>query len=850
MSWRARLRVAIALLMIAGLIAVLNAPRYLERKIQKTLAAHPEIHVEGLRVRPFLGVEIDAVHLALEDIAGSCHNVVLRPRLALRDEAPKLHHIEIERCELRLRTPQSDATDEHSEHDEETTAASIGERLESAYEKMADRLSITRSIDLHALDVHIQHPDTQLRAVAKALHWEQGFTHHSAAGTLQFSGDFESGEVVVSLKVKKDSSRIDLRTEAPFLRGEHTLSVEHIALLDWHHLEIETVQLRTPHPLVERAQLDAVRLSLDTPLRLESEGGALHLTHSDLAETILADARPEESPVELQRLSDDVPAAPDQLWSLRTLSRARRLVARLDELLHDPTERAPLNLDLQNIAIHHDDEALMHIERVRFDDDAPLLVDARISDATLTLRADAEDPGLWHFSVDDASLQRIASFVELDAYLDGRVDAKLVFRMMHETLTIGGELALRNGVVDHPGVSDEPVTPLHIEGMLSASLPADPLADVHAEYAFQVNEIPFTMSLRAIPVGERARFIADVTMDEATPCQQIWEALPKGLVSDLGHASVQLRGTATPRFSLNYVAGVFDSFVLSVNGFPESCTIVVHALRFDPKRLHRNDFVFHVTEGVSSNAIFVGPGVKDYVRLDTLPSYIPALMYLSEEINFYNNPGISLGLINKAIRHSLPRRRFAYGGSTVTQQLVKNLYFSRDKTLARKLQEAVIVWAVESTVRKDRILELYMNCIEFGPDLYGIVRASRHYFGKEPAELTPLEAAWLASLKPSPVRGRRDFQRGYSDFENWNSQRNEELLWRLVRYGEHIEPEAVAAAAPYVVFFPTSPNAGAKPEGYDARVEALKAEQLAADEEDEEDEATTEANGEAPPTRE
>lgn len=833
MTARHRLFWASAALLGVLSVVVLMSPRWVEHKIRTKLAAYPELEFEGLRVRPFLAIELDTLHLNFEEAGGACHNIVLRPRFARKAAAPRLRHVEIERCELRITLAASDEDSDALKDISEKTPNSTGERLEAAYARIASKLEVARTIDIQRLQLRVEHPKGELTAELKDLHWQQRhwnqeLPNHRASARARFSGDFESGGVAVELKIKDGSNRLEMQTEEPFVRAERRLQMEQLAVVDWRSVEIEALELLSPGTLIERTRLETVRLALDETMLVQSERGELHLSHADLATTILAEASPDGVPLELHRLSDDEAADPEQLWSLRTLSRARRLVARLDEVLHDPTAKLPLNVDLQRVDIHHDGEALMRIERARFTDDEPLFMDARIGDAQLSLRADPDDVGLWHLDSSDASLKRIASFFEMDEHLDGRVDAKLVFRVMNETLTIGGELALRNGVINHPSVSPEPVTPLHIDGILSASLPADPHAEVHAQYSVRVNELPLTMSLRVVPVGERARFIAYVDMDEKTDCQQIWEAIPKGLVPELGHSSVQFRGAAKPKFSLNYVAGVFDSFALDVEGFPERCKIDVHPLRFDPKRLNRNDYTFHVSEGVSSNAIFVGPGVEDYVRIGTLPTYVPAVMYLSEEINFYNNHGMSLGLINKAIRHSLPRRRFAYGGSTVTQQLMKNLYFSRTKTLARKLQEAVIVWAVESNVSKDRILELYLNVIEFGPDLYGIVRASRHYFDKEPAELTPLEATWLASLKPSPVRGRRDFQRGHSDFENWNSQRNEELLRRLVRYGEHIQPEEVDAAAPFVVFFPKSPNAGAKPPDYDAHVEALLAERVAA----------------------
>src|SRR5690606_8087956 len=99
--------------------------------------------------------------------------------------------------------------------------------------------------------------------------------------------------------------------------------------------------------------------------------------------------------------------------------------------------------------------------------------------------------------------------------------------------------------------------------------------------------------------------------------------------------------------------------------------------------------------------VFVGPGLPTYVPLSEMPSWVGGAAYLSEEILFYTDHGISLGLIKKALRLNLEKGRFVYGGSTVTQQLIKNLFLTRDKTLSRKLQEALIAWRITETIPKD-----------------------------------------------------------------------------------------------------------------------------------------------------
>ena len=97
---------------------------------------------------------------------------------------------------------------------------------------------------------------------------------------------------------------------------------------------------------------------------------------------------------------------------------------------------------------------------------------------------------------------------------------------------------------------------------------------------------------------------------------------------------------------------------------------------------------------------------------------------------------------------NVDRRAFVYGGSTIPQQLVKNLFLTREKTVARKVQEALIALRLAAAVPSSRILELYLNCIEFAPDVYGIGPAARYYFGVSPAGLTPRQAAFLAKRAP------------------------------------------------------------------------------------------------------
>src|SRR5262249_20665596 len=122
--------------------------------------------------------------------------------------------------------------------------------------------------------------------------------------------------------------------------------------------------------------------------------------------------------------------------------------------------------------------------------------------------------------------------------------------------------------------------------------------------------------------------------------------------------------------------------------------------------------------------------------------------------------GLDLAEVPAAVLTNWTRGGATRGASTITQQLAKNLFLSREKRLSRKLQELCLALLLESTLGKQRILEIYLNVIEWGPDLYGLRPAARRYFRKEPAELTPKQMAFLVALIPGPVKYQRSFAGG------------------------------------------------------------------------------------------
>jgi monofunctional biosynthetic peptidoglycan transglycosylase len=135
----------------------------------------------------------------------------------------------------------------------------------------------------------------------------------------------------------------------------------------------------------------------------------------------------------------------------------------------------------------------------------------------------------------------------------------------------------------------------------------------------------------------------------------------------------------------------------------------------------------------------------------------PALkraVLVSEDVNFFSHHGFALDEMQNALEDALRDRELPRGASTITQQLAKNLWLSRSRNPLRKAKEALLTWQLERRLSKRRILELYLNVVEFGPGVYGVGAASQRYFGKTPADLDESEAAQLAAVLPSPATWR------------------------------------------------------------------------------------------------
>ncbi len=372
----------------------------------------------------------------------------------------------------------------------------------------------------------------------------------------------------------------------------------------------------------------------------------------------------------------------------------------------------------------------------------------------------------------------------------GTVSLNLTMSMSEDDFRLSGSI-----VMDEFAFYHEKISPNLIQNMNASAV-------FEAQYSFPDDKVvirPLTLTsgpvtaqgfvnisnVRSAPLIEFELGADDIA------CTDIPKAIPDGFLPTI--TELRFIGTTmSPRITgkIPWKSPLTSS--LKESGFENRCFPVSVAPHF-PERLNDPDYTFTTDYTYFAESITVGPGTKEYTPLEEIPPYVKAAMFLTEDKRFFDHGPLRIAFVERALRLNLNQRSYVYGGSTIAQQLTKNLFLNRTKNLARKLEEAFIAWRLECVVPRLRIFELYINMIEFGPDIYGIHKASKFYFDKEPKDLTPLEGAYLASLKVAPSKGGRYYKYGFAQNGRWWHKRLRYILKTLAENGYISAAEAIAA---------------------------------------------------------
>jgi monofunctional biosynthetic peptidoglycan transglycosylase len=191
------------------------------------------------------------------------------------------------------------------------------------------------------------------------------------------------------------------------------------------------------------------------------------------------------------------------------------------------------------------------------------------------------------------------------------------------------------------------------------------------------------------------------------------------------------------------------------------------------------------------------------VAFSHFPKHLPRAVILAEDSRFYEHSGFDLIAFKEAMDYNLREGRFVFGASTISQQTVKNLFLTPSRNPLRKWHELILTWGMERSLSKRRILEVYLNVVEFGRGIYGVQAASQAYWGISPDQLSPAQAAELVASLPSPVKNNPATHTRY--FE----RRSKKLLALLERYpGDAAE---TVRERPFDLFLPPPDNGSETP---------------------------------------
>jgi len=353
------------------------------------------------------------------------------------------------------------------------------------------------------------------------------------------------------------------------------------------------------------------------------------------------------------------------------------------------------------------------------------------------------------------------------------VDAAFDVSWAEGAVRFGGNMRFTGLSFQHPALAAEPIQNVDVGLVLRATaFPAGrrvaidrlegSIGELHGKLSGFVELAPGSVTFSdGSKVSFRPRL--DLTLEiPKLPCAKALASLPPAVVPHL--QGFVLKGTFGADITTRIDYADLDAMELKGKIGIDGCQVV--KVPPEVKALVTGDSIPQSVEvpvlpgsqqakdGLDTEMMdfVLGPENPEFVPYDEISPFLTASIMTTEDNGFFKHRGWVSSEFRTALKRNLERGAFRGGASSITMQMVKNVLLSQQKTLSRKLQELFLVWYIEQEVPKERILELYFNAIEFGPRIYGIGRATQHYFGKRPSELTPLEAAFFSSILPSPKR--------------------------------------------------------------------------------------------------
>jgi hypothetical protein len=234
--------------------------------------------------------------------------------------------------------------------------------------------------------------------------------------------------------------------------------------------------------------------------------------------------------------------------------------------------------------------------------------------------------------------------------------------------------------------------------------------------------------------------------------QDLWNSFPEGMFESL--EGMQVSGKLN--YGLNFYLDSKDVDHVQFDSRMDKQNF--HVIKYGKTDFSKLNSPFVYTpyeKGKPMPPRFIGPSNPNFTPLEDISPDLRNAVMTAEDPTFFRHHGFVEESIRKSIATDVKEKKFKRGGSTISMQLVKNAFLNRQKTLARKIEETLIVWMIENAhvMTKNRMLEVYFNIIEWGRNVYGVGEGAKYYFDKKPSELTLGESIYMASIVPNPKAG-------------------------------------------------------------------------------------------------
>jgi hypothetical protein len=434
-----------------------------------------------------------------------------------------------------------------------------------------------------------------------------------------------------------------------------------------------------------------------------------------------------------------------------------------NNLINQVLYKIPDDLDLKNFTIKYQDDSINVSLLTKY----ALIKNSNLSSAIVVNNGEST----LHLT---GKMRPSDKYIDVKFYADNKkvelpfIEKKFGLKLSFDTIStqlkkversdgetrIYGSWAIKNLLINHPKIaSNDIIVP---NGSIDANvfigqnyISLDSSSVIHIKDVTANPYIKYTLKpVKVYELKLRTDFI---------DAQKIFNSFPEGIFDALD--GIQVAGKLA--YNLNFYLDTskpddvqFDSRLQQQN------FSVVKYGRTDLSKLNTPFLYTPYENGKPMTSRMIGPSNPDYTPMADISPYLQHAVMTAEDPTFYKHHGFVEEALRKSIAVDFKEKKFKRGGSTISMQLVKNAFLSRQKTLARKVEETLIVWMIENNhiISKTRMLEVYFNIIEWAKNVYGIGEASRYYFGKTPSELNLGESIYLASIVPKPKAGLYSFE--------------------------------------------------------------------------------------------